>query len=177
MGNRVNIAGATFGRLTAITPTDKRAKDGGVIWKCKCECGRLCFVKAAYLTKGHTKSCGCLSRDNCSITGKNGRSRRKHGLCGTRLYNIWGDMKQRCYNPAHGSYKNYGARGITICSEWIKNFESFAKWANEKREEYIMEQTKQEYIALISALLAESEDIGLLDLIYRILQKSRQRGA
>lgn len=80
MGNRVNIAGATFGRLTAITPTDKRAKDGGVIWKCKCECGRLCFVKAAYLTKGHTKSCGCLSRDNCSITGKNGRSRRKHGL-------------------------------------------------------------------------------------------------
>lgn len=131
MGNRVNIAGATFGRLTAITPTDKRAKDGGVIWKCKCECGRLCFVKAAYLTKGHTKSCGCLSRDNCSITGKNGRSRRKHGLCGTRLYNIWGDMKQRCYNQAHGSYKNYGARGITICSEWIKNFESFAKWANE----------------------------------------------
>lgn len=65
MGNRVNIAGATFGRLTAITPTDKRVKDGGVIWKCKCECGRLCFVKAAYLTKGHTKSCGCLSRDNC----------------------------------------------------------------------------------------------------------------
>ena len=40
-----------------------------------------------------------------------------------------------------------------------------------------MEATKQEYIALISALLAESEDIGLLDLIYRILQKSRQRGA
>lgn len=40
-----------------------------------------------------------------------------------------------------------------------------------------MEQTKQAYIALISALLAESEDIGLLDLIYRILQKSRRRGA
>ena len=39
-----------------------------------------------------------------------------------------------------------------------------------------MEATKQEYIALISALLAESEDIGLLDLIYRILHKSRQRG-
>lgn len=40
-----------------------------------------------------------------------------------------------------------------------------------------MEQRKQQYIALISALLAESEDIGLLDLIYKILHKSRQRGA
>lgn len=40
-----------------------------------------------------------------------------------------------------------------------------------------MEQRKQEYIALISALLAESEDMGLLDLVYRILHKSRQRGA
>ena len=40
-----------------------------------------------------------------------------------------------------------------------------------------MEAKKQEYIALISALLAESEDIGLLDLVYRILHKSRQRGA
>lgn len=40
-----------------------------------------------------------------------------------------------------------------------------------------MEAKKQEYIALISALLAESEDIGLLDLIYRILHKSRRRGA
>ncbi len=36
-----------------------------------------------------------------------------------------------------------------------------------------MEAKKQEYIASISALLAESEDIGLLDLIYRILHKSR----
>lgn len=48
---------------------------------------------------------------------------------------------------------------------------------SQREEPYIMEAKKQEYIALISALLAESEDIGLLDLIYRILHKSRQRGA
>lgn len=40
-----------------------------------------------------------------------------------------------------------------------------------------MESKKQEYIALISALIAESEDIGLLDLIYKILYKSSQNQA
>lgn len=33
-------------------------------------------------------------------------------------YAIWQAMRQRCFNPAHPSYKNYGGRGITICSRW-----------------------------------------------------------
>lgn len=131
MGKPKDLAGTLFGRLTAIEPTEKRSDDGGILWLCRCKCGREVLVKAAYLTQGHTKSCGCLSRDNCSITGKNGRARKKHGLCGTRIYNIWENMKRRCYNPAHDSYKNYGARGITVCEEWLRSFESFAKWANE----------------------------------------------
>ena len=36
---------------------------------------------------------------------------------------------------------------------------------------------KQRYIALITALMEQSEDIELLDLIYRILEKSSKRGA
>lgn len=36
----------------------------------------------------------------------------------------WSDMKQRCFNPRSKQFKNYGARGITICSRWMsyKNF-------------------------------------------------------
>lgn len=38
-------------------------------------------------------------------------------------------MKQRCYNPNHDHYKNYGGRGITICDEWLNDFDTFADWA------------------------------------------------
>ena len=41
-----------------------------------------------------------------------------------RLYKIWNNMKQRCFNPNNTYYKDYGARGITVCKDWIlfKNF-------------------------------------------------------
>lgn len=37
-------------------------------------------------------------------------------------------MKQRCLNPRCAAYKNYGARGITVCEEWME-FEPFCEWA------------------------------------------------
>ena len=36
-------------------------------------------------------------------------------------------MKQRCLNPNHYSYKNYGGRGITVCDDWME-FEPFYYW-------------------------------------------------
>jgi len=40
-------------------------------------------------------------------------------------------MKKRCYQPSHDSYKHYGARGITVCSEWFESFPAFYAWAME----------------------------------------------
>jgi hypothetical protein len=37
-------------------------------------------------------------------------------------------MKQRCENPKHDDYNNYGGRGICVCDEW-QEFESFHEWA------------------------------------------------
>jgi len=34
------------------------------------------------------------------------------------LYARWSMMRQRCLNPNFPKYPRYGARGITICSEW-----------------------------------------------------------
>ena len=44
------------------------------------------------------------------------------------LYWAWKSMKQRTQNPKCKAYKNYGARGITVCQEWQK-FEAFFRWA------------------------------------------------
>lgn len=33
-------------------------------------------------------------------------------------------MKKRCLSPRNKDFKNYGARGITVCERWLK-FENF----------------------------------------------------
>src|SRR6266481_8299787 len=40
-------------------------------------------------------------------------------------YLAWAGMKARCFNPASPGYKNYGARGITVCERWRNSFEAF----------------------------------------------------
>lgn len=57
------------------------------------------------------------------------RNYEVHGDTGTRLYRIWKSMKCRCTLHTHPSYKNYGARGITICSEWLNSYSAFKSWA------------------------------------------------
>jgi hypothetical protein len=43
----------------------------------------------------------------------------------TPEYKTWGNIRQRCYNPKHISYKYYGAMGVTVCDRWEKSFENF----------------------------------------------------
>lgn len=38
-------------------------------------------------------------------------------------------MKQRCYNPNNKRYKDWGGRGIAVCSEWKDDFQTFYDWA------------------------------------------------
>lgn len=45
-------------------------------------------------------------------------------------YSRWKAMRNRCYNPKHTYYYNYGGRGITICEEWKENYQAFCDWAN-----------------------------------------------
>ena len=39
------------------------------------------------------------------------------------------DMKTRCYNSNNHSYKNHGARGITVCDEWLGDSKAFVQWS------------------------------------------------
>ncbi len=48
-----------------------------------------------------------------------------------RIKKIYNHMKGRCYCKTDHKYKNYGARGIKICDEWLENFDNFYKWALE----------------------------------------------
>ncbi len=56
-----DITNRRFGKLIARYPTEKRTKDGNVIWHCVCDCGNEVDVSRRSLIRGNTKSCGCLS--------------------------------------------------------------------------------------------------------------------
>lgn len=47
----------------------------------------------------------------------------------SRLRTLWGGMKSRCYAKQNIAYKHYGERGITVCDEWLNDFENFYEWA------------------------------------------------
>ncbi len=54
---------------------------------------------------------------------------KTHGMRHTRIYSTWLSMKDRCLNPNCKSYFRYGDRGIAVCDEWVKNFQSFYDWS------------------------------------------------
>lgn len=56
---------------------------------------------------------------------------KKHGQSGTKLYAIWVTMRQRCYNTNNKDFYNYGAKGIKVCDEWLKDFSEFYRWSME----------------------------------------------
>ena len=120
MGKVKDLTGQKFNKLTVIkrVENDKR---GEATWLCKCECGNSVKVLGSSLRKGVTKSCGCYKREKFN--------NYRHGLCHTRLYNIYKKIIQRVENPNCKEYKWYGGRGISICDEWKNDFMTFYNWA------------------------------------------------
>lgn len=49
----------------------------------------------------------------------------KHGLKGTPIYNRWMNMRRRCHDPNDKQWRDYGARGITVCERWRNDVAAF----------------------------------------------------
>lgn len=113
-----DIAGKTFGRLTALAPTGESRKNQGRMWKCSCSCGGVTEVAVGVLNYGGVVSCGCYRVEHGAVLG---RRRAKHGEGHghkTKEYRAWTSMNERCNYPRHPSYPRYGGRGIKICAAW-----------------------------------------------------------
>lgn len=83
--------------------------------KVRCDCGNERVVTAGHLRSGHVSSCGCLQIERTT----------KHGMYGTPEYHAWTHMTNRCYCSTNKAFKNYGARGISVCDRWRGSFENF----------------------------------------------------
>lgn len=91
----------------------------------ECSCGIRKEIRDDHVRHGYTKSCGCLKKTSSQKSLEKARAKNtKHGMAGSKIYNIWSAMKERCSNPKQRFYSYYGGRGISVCDRW-KTFENF----------------------------------------------------
>jgi len=74
---------------------------------------------------GECRTCSSITRAEKLKTHGDSLNTSKYN----RLYTIYRGMRQRCCNTNSNSYINYGARGITICKDWLESYTTFKNWA------------------------------------------------
>lgn len=123
--NYKDLTNQKFNKLKVVGSTDKRTSNGGMIWKCQCDCGNVVYLSTPQLKRN--KGCGCELKKWRKKFGENSKKNRIN--INNNLYKRLKHMKERCYDANNKEYKNYGARGIRICDEWKNDFMSFYNWA------------------------------------------------
>lgn len=111
-----DLTGKRFGKLTVVRFSHTQNKNS--VWLCSCDCGGFSKSLAPGLNGGRVLSCGCARRE---------ASRGRwliHGNSTKAEHKAWRSMHDRCENPKHKSYYNYGGRGISVCERW-NTFENF----------------------------------------------------
>lgn len=91
---------------------------------CKCVCGKEKMVYLYSLKNGKSRSCGCISVENCSKIGKSNHKGKNHDH---PLYNIFMHIKRRCENKNCHAYHRYGGRGIKCLFASANEFISWAE--------------------------------------------------
>jgi hypothetical protein len=54
---------------------------------------------------------------------------KRHNKSNHPLYRTHFDIKRRCYSKNREDYKDYGAKGIKMCQEWLDDFMNFYNWS------------------------------------------------
>lgn len=108
-----DLVGQRFGLLLVLCEAG-RNRHKNALWLARCDCGTERVFVGNNLTRGGTKSCGCLQRKLA------GTVKRTHGLSKMVEHRIWMEMRARCNNPRGESYANYGGRGIQVCERWAQ---------------------------------------------------------
>lgn len=124
-----DLTGKRFGRLTVIRfikPEEREVRQYN--WWCKCDCGNEIKACAYKLKNGLQQSCGCLKEEMKPMIGERSK---KYKYSNKRLYSVWKGMINRCYDKRNIKYKDYGERGIEVCTEWRKDYDCFAEWSFE----------------------------------------------
>lgn len=60
--------GKRYGKLVAIEPAAGERSNGGVVWRCRCDCGNEVLVRGNYLSNGEKTCCGkCSPKERARV--------------------------------------------------------------------------------------------------------------
>lgn len=110
-----DLTGKRFELLTVVRVGEKTVKCRKLKWICICDCGNTTIVFGNNLTKGHTKSCGCLGN------GKTSEDVRKRV---SALF-AWKTMIKNRTKPSSENHPHNGGISYSICDRWLNSFENF----------------------------------------------------
>lgn len=123
---RLNLVGTAFDSGVTVVAPAGISIHGKSLWKCTCVCGKEFIALGSELRSGHTMSCGCYSRSGTFVTKHGHRSITKGSNEQSPMYTLWINLRERCSNPNHPRFEDYGGRGITYPSLW-DDFKTFRK--------------------------------------------------
>lgn len=127
---KLKIKGKKFGKITVIEETGERKKsDGKIIWKCKCDCGKIFFTNGTDLLKGNTTNCGCVRIEK--VIPLLEKSRKENLVENTKLDMLTSKIRKDNKTGVKGVYLNKRTR---------------------KYHAYIIFQQKRHYIGSYSSL-------------------------
>lgn len=135
--------GHRSGRLTIVSFEGLTAFGRGkaAYFRFRCDCGtEFVAQKSNVIGKSNRTDCGC-SRRKPEGTAPAGATRNP-------LHKVWRGMLDRCSNQKNKSFKDYGARGITVCDRWksgadgLTGFECFCRDMGERPHRLTIERVK-----------------------------------
>lgn len=116
-----------YGCYEIISRTNRRSKDGHILYNCRCiHCGTEKQMQLSAIKYRNNDSCthflkiGGVSISN-DIDSKS--------IPNKRMRHIFLGMIRRCYDIYDKDYHNYGAKGIDISSEWLDSPSKFYEWS------------------------------------------------
>lgn len=116
---KIDITGQTFNGWQVLEYAGKDATNKSM-WRCKClKCEREKDIDGYNLKSGRSRSCRKCSAANV------GDMLATHRDTKNPVYSRWQAMKTRCTNPNAKSWDCHGGRGITVCPEWLGDYEAF----------------------------------------------------
>lgn len=111
----------TFGIYTITELMDYRSKDGHLLYKGICnECGHEKIARYSAFQE---------ITEKCTHLNILGEQKEQFSFTNERLRSIFKKMIDRCYNENCKDYRWYGAKGVSIYEEWLRNPSLFEKWA------------------------------------------------
>lgn len=112
--------GDVFGRLTVVALVERVRYDActKLKWLCMCECGNSTRVLGAQLTKGGTRSCGCLRREVAgSMSASRSKPSAEEHIARFLSYTI---RRGDCLLWTASRYKNDGYPRFAVGGRWVR---------------------------------------------------------